>query len=533
MPQIEHVIVLMMENRSFDHLLGFLDHPSPNYPRLRAGAHPNKYSAEMRKGRGVDAKARYEIVGPGHDHIDAIQQIFGNEDAPKDWLPAPSEPLPAPKMRGFVRNYYSSKLRPLFSRGAARKHALRVMQCMDESKIPVISTLAKEYAVCTRWFCSVPGQTFPNRDYAFSGTSNGEVDNYVRGNIGKSRPTIFSAVEATGREWKIYHEDVPFAATYPALRTAGRFRSHRDLLGDIEDNTLPHLAWVEPDYGLVGSGNSQHPGQADSAEEFVEGERLIAKIHDALTANTELFSKTLFLLVYDEHGGFFDHEPPPRAVPPDEVRYSTDDGYEFAFDRLGPRVPAIIMSPWIRAGTIFDTQLDHTSISKTLEVLFGAEALGKRAKAANSFWPANSDGQEFITPQVRRDLRAVLPKVPRIPPRTLFERIERLSIRVEKLVRKGLHWMKNKLSRLGSRREPPSTVPLHGNNPLRMQFYDVAQELAESYPSLTTDTSTTVDNELDRAAMKGLIEALRNPDVFGSTAANDSGDSRPMASGDP
>ena len=145
---IDHVVVLMMENRSFDHLLGFLDHPDPRFPRLIGN--------EAIAGHKVSSAAYYKIASPDHSHAGVMAQLFAGETPPAGWKPAPPYPMTGTN-RGFIADY--------------RKHCGKerpdaVMRCFHPEMIPVISALARDYAVCTQWFCSVPGETWPNRDFA-------------------------------------------------------------------------------------------------------------------------------------------------------------------------------------------------------------------------------------------------------------------------------------------------------------------------------------------------------------------------------
>lgn len=410
-PEIEHVIVLMLENRSFDHMLGFLDHSDPNYDGLTEGQYPNKYSSTSAP-LGVRKVTDHDVKSPGHDHLDVMQQLYGQGDfdtkvwrspPPVDgaqWPPAPCE--------GFARSYG-------FKHGEDR--AGDAMKCRAPEGNPVLAMLAKEYAVCTRWFSSVPGATWPNRDYVIAGTSRGEVDIDVLGGLHPIAHTVFRAIKRAKRRWKVYHKDTPHTIVYSPLARyfSRRFQSHSRLLSHIRDypkkRSLPNFAWVEPDYGLGGGrGNSQHPGQAGSLNEFRAGEVLIAEIYNALVTSHEqaadksesLFAKTLFVVTYDEHGGFFDHVPPPNTISPDDKPYRSR-GYEFDFDLLGARVPAVVVNPWIRRGLIEETTFDHSSIPATLRELFGIEPLAKRDAVANPFWRKNDAAwrQRFLDADVR------------------------------------------------------------------------------------------------------------------------------------
>jgi phospholipase C len=277
-------------------------------------------------------------------------------------------------MKGFVQSYEES----------SPGHGRKVMRCFDPRMVPVISTLAREFAVCTRWHCSLPGETWPNREFAHSGTSRGRAEN-LKSSLWSNAKTIFEQLDEAGATWRIYHDDTPHTWAYASLwdtpEKRGRFKPIRKLYEDIASGQLASYTFVEPDYGVVGAGNSQHPGQAHSRQEFVAGERLIHNIYDALRRSPAVFEKTVFVITYDEHGGFYDHVPPPKTVKPDGMVWRGT----FAFDLLGVRVPTVIVSPWIPRHTVDETLYDHTAIIQTVRSVFapGKPALTQRDKQAN------------------------------------------------------------------------------------------------------------------------------------------------------
>jgi phospholipase C len=346
--QIEHFIVLMLENRSFDHMLGYLDHPDPEFDGVGRLADPP-----------TTPDARYAIYpGPDHSHRGVLQQILGHRNPPS----YPDDRFDV-TMSGFADNY------ELLAPGRGHK----VMRCFDPQMVPVLSTLALEYAVCDRWFCSLPGETFPNRDFAHAGTSFGRVDVHTWPEY-RNPPTIFSLLDAGDRCFRVYHQGVAHSLIYYATMFAGGRRrgSHEQLVEDIANDELPDYAFIEPDYGLPGVGNSQHPSQARSREEFVNGEALIARIYNALLANPSVFERTAFVITYDEHGGFYDHVPVAYVGMPDAnlAHIYRDGTYRFAFKISGPRVPAVVVSPWIPRGTVNHRVRDHSCINETIRKRF-------------------------------------------------------------------------------------------------------------------------------------------------------------------
>jgi hypothetical protein len=284
----------------------------------------------------------------------------------------------------------------------------------DAARIHPLAVLASSFATCTRWHCSVPGETWPNRNFAHAGTSDGSVDIEYR--LFGSR-TIFDVLAGSlpsdgRRPWRVYFGDIPQVLAFEGLWRdcaapvlAERFRPLDDLIDHIEADTLPAYAFVEPHHhnsvllrdGYPGS-SSQHPnnnrvepaayGKANEAvdgRDFGAGLGLVARIYEALRTHPAVFDKTVFVVTYDEHGGMHDHVPPPNdALAPERgtvVHRLARSTYRvliglpvrFDFATLGPRVPAIVVSPWIPAGTVCGQRYDHASIPRTVRSVFGCQ----------------------------------------------------------------------------------------------------------------------------------------------------------------
>lgn len=272
----------------------------------------------------------------------------------------------------------------------------------------MLADLAREFGVCTRWFCSVPGETWPNRNFAHAATSDGAVN--IEIGLYDDR-TIFEQLEEAGQDWRIYCDGRAHLFAFAPLLTLGRLARWRGIdqfEADVAAGNLPSYTFIEPDYTNGGS-NSQHPGNnrvgASGGTDFRRGEALIARVYEALRANPEIFNETVLVITYDEHGGFFDHVPPRRVPAPRRLRredegkrsvldalrlavsWFFDRSGNFAFTTTGVRVPAVIVSPWIQQGRIDDTPYDHTSIIATVRELFAPRlpALTARDKRAKSF----------------------------------------------------------------------------------------------------------------------------------------------------
>jgi phospholipase C len=306
-----------------------------------------------------------------HDFDDVTYQIFG-ASAP----PAGADP----KMSGFVEDYGR------VSGSVAKSH--RVMRCFDPKKLPVLTGLARNYAVCTKWFSSVPGPTLPNRAYAHAATSVGHVDMTI--NWWKESKTIYELLVENQRTAKIYYTDATMALTFGGLiDNQDRYfiPDFDQFYRDCANNNLPDYCFLEPRYNAASGDDPTEASDQHPDHDVQAGEDLIHDVYVALGKNAETWNSTLLVIVYDEHGGLFDHAKPPTAVPPDNLQSANPF---FAFDRLGVRVPAVLVSPYIQAGTIVTDTFDHSSLAATARKVFLGDAwrdkyLTKRDLAANTF----------------------------------------------------------------------------------------------------------------------------------------------------
>jgi phospholipase C len=421
-PPIEHVIVLMLENRSFDHLLGFLDHPNPRFDGLRD--HP--YTNPAQDGSVVRATPTAKTVlpiDPDHSH-DAVMREMGLDGAGTG----------APTMQGYVAAYadkgagrsrqrWSGLLAPIVHWRFGRNQPLApacgplVMACHAPEHVPTLATLAREFAVCTRWFSPLPGETMPNRAFAHAATSDGDTNTQYRF---LHNTTIFEQLEAAGRDWRVYHDDLPalcqFVDLWDRAGRIGNWYGMESFGRHVADNQLAAYSFIEPNHrpivhipGSRQPSDSQHPGNNlvdptaydtwdDSvAGDFRRAERLVAHVYEALRARPDVFERTILVIAYDEPGGLADHVAPPTTVDPGPSLGGWERTVQhvllqhrsapFAFDRLGPRVPAVVVSPFVAAGTLDDTVRDHTTIPATLRSLFAPNLppLTPRDAAAPAF----------------------------------------------------------------------------------------------------------------------------------------------------
>ena len=374
---LKHIVVLMMENRSFDHMLGFAGTPDWAIDGLTGNEANRDSTGEIAR---VSNDARYSgdfTPDPGHALFDTLTQLYGDAKTPVSQNPA---------MNGFILSYEGKTHNP--------SNAQRIMRCFSPGKVPVLTELARQFAVCDRWFSSVPGPTFPNRAFAHGATSIGRVDMDVDWH-GMSK-TIYELLAENNVDSRIYYHDSTMAMTFKGLMNQGRyFGLFEDFLSDCDKNRLPAYSFIEPRYAngedplnnTFFSASDQHPDH-----NVEQGEILIRDVFNAIWKKQAVRESTLLVVVYDEHGGLYDHVSPPPTVNPDNKNWPGDPNSldpQFDFTRLGVRVPAILVSPYIQAGGIDHTLYDHSSIIATackllLKNVAGA-SLTNRDRNANTF----------------------------------------------------------------------------------------------------------------------------------------------------
>lgn len=343
---LRHLVVLMMENRSFDHMFGGLKSAHSGIDIW-----PADYTNPDKKGNEIPPQPKAQYQGqldpdPNHDFAPVNDQIFNGGVNPD--------------MRGFIRSYFQQR------RDVKSSH--RIMYYFKPEQLPVLSNLALEYVVFNRWFASIPGPTLCNRAFAHYGTSFGHVGMEMK-YLGHPIKSIYERLRVVGRTSKLYYFDrasstlelINLLQDQPQI-----FATYEQFLADCKAGTLPDYAFVEPNYsdhdGLIAS--DQHPDH-----HVAEGERFIGSIYMAIKSNPALWPNTALLITYDEHGGTFDHVPPPNCdgkdddfeAPPDK----TGTGQSFKFDRLGVRVPAVLVSPWVTKGRVVSEVYEHASIPAT------------------------------------------------------------------------------------------------------------------------------------------------------------------------
>jgi hypothetical protein len=396
--KIKHVVYYMIENRSFDHICGWLyekDKPAcvigPKGPFK--GASEKFFNSDGRKkihlskfrhGK-VDESKDLELFyeDPYHDNSDVMRQLFHKD-------PEGYSKRAVPDMGGFV-----------FNNGATN-----VMQSFTSNQLPVLNGLAKHFAISDEWFCSMPGGTDVNRAFALTGSGLNMLNNFQNGAeydywpYSLHRPSIFKVLWANGiTDWRIYNsvQWMNFIFTYhlflqgqiPTIDQAVTGNTCRQIAAidqfktDAAAGTLPAFSFLEPVWIAASGTSSYHPGG-----DLVPGEQKLLDIFNALQ-NSPAWNETLLVITFDEHGGIFDHVPPPYAEKP----WPNDGADGFNFDLLGVRIPTILVSPLIKEKTVFRSgtgvAYDSTSILATLLEWLGVPrsqwGLGDRIKKAPTF----------------------------------------------------------------------------------------------------------------------------------------------------
>ena len=353
-----------------------------------------------------------------YEHVN--EQLYGTQENPNEGAPAP--------MNGFVKNF----ARAMGAHGKGipleeqKKRMPQVMETYTPAQLPMLSGLARHYAVSDLWFASVPTQTNVNRAFLLMGTSNGSVNNaffspsYIPDifafDVFQGR-TIFHVLEDNWKDWTVFwHDEFPpgfsggkcftrnaYAALDDISNVEAHFRTMKEFHRAARLGHLPAFSYVEVSWGFGLSdddpklqavampiGNDFHPPR-----NMKLGENLIRSVYESLTANEESWNKTLFILTFDEHVGSFDHVSPPwgatppwgEGTPPETLQK------DFKFDRFGARIPTILISPHISRGTVFraegDVPYDHTSIAATFLNRHNIEkskwGLGERMAKAPTF----------------------------------------------------------------------------------------------------------------------------------------------------
>jgi phospholipase C len=356
--------MLIMENRSFDHMMGGLtgvipglDGVDPQHPHVNYDASGAAYVQSP-------SEVRQTTSDPKHEHADVVIQLENHNS-------------------GFIQDFVEAYP------NSTTQDRQQIMDYFPAGFLPALHSLAQDFTVCHRWYSSVPGPTWPNRFFALSGTSLGRIlmptgiadlGAYFQ----QTQVTLFERLTQAGKNWKSYFYDFP--SSWLLLRnllpqSVAHYRPMDEFFTAVRDEkSFPDFTFLEPKY-FGADENDDHP-----PHNVMKGEKFIADVYNAIRSNPDLWNSSLLVVFFDEHGGFYDHVTPPGAVAPD------DHQHEYSFDQLGVRVPALLISPWV-SRKVEDTQFDHTSVLKYLIDKWGLGPLGRRAAAATSIGIAIRESQ--------------------------------------------------------------------------------------------------------------------------------------------
>jgi len=435
---IQNIFVLMLENRSFDHMLGFsgltgtdatsgnptaiaglttlslvqladalgvgtasgiverkgLSWPPPASISVRDLFASNQYNGQTYR---AGTPAEYAMTfDPVHEFPDVLTQLCG----PQATYP-PGGAYPPATNGGFVASYAALDT----------QNPGNIMKCYSPSQLPVLNALCQAFAVCDGWHASLPGPTWPNRFFSHAASSGG-IDHspsvsdiaawdFLDG-FGFANGTIFDRLNSNSISWRIYGgDDFPVVAALKGIQLSD-VRHYSNFSSDVaQAGYSVSYTFIEPDYESLSDyqcGTSQHP-----LDDVTRGEALIKSFYEAVR-NSPVWNQSLLIITWDEHGGFFDHMPPPATVAPGDT--SLDTGWnksKFTFEQLGPRVPAVVISPLIPGGLIDHRVYEHSSIPATLEACFGLSPMTQRDAHANNLLSLVS------LDQPREDTPATLP----------------------------------------------------------------------------------------------------------------------------
>ncbi len=397
---VQHVFVLMLENRSFDHMLGFsmisgrdAETGQPTRLSILSGSESNVLNGTTcTVSKGADLVMP---VDPGHEFPNVLEQLCGSSAG----YP-PGGAYPAVNKSGFVASYAASG-------GSAAPG--EILKCFAPEQLPVLTALAEEFATCDNWHASMPGPTWPNRMFVHAGSSGGLdhsptsqeiVEWETIGGFQFKAGTIFDALKKKGVSHRLYAgDDFPMVA---ALKGVSLFDIHHysELAGDLSQDALPYgYVFIEPSYHVLDEyrdSTSQHP-----LTDVTLGEALIKETYEAIR-NSNQWDSCVLIITWDEHGGFYDHVTPPSAVAPGDS-LEKHNQFGFTFEQYGPRVPTIVISPLIPKNTIDHRLYDHASIPALIKAVFGAGPLTARDGQANS------PDKLFSLPTARQDAPTTLP----------------------------------------------------------------------------------------------------------------------------
>ena len=353
LPQIENLVLVMMENHSTDNVLGMLPIVSPKHRWTFDGLPFNR--------RGMPIATNPDRAGkPVYSY--PLPDMCPSQGLSQDWNNSHYQ-FNNGRNNGFVVTTNSTD----------------PMSYLTQTQMPVTYAVASNYAVSDRHFCSLLGQTLPNRRYYFSGTSSGYVnDDDQSVLVNAANGTIFDRLDAGKVSWNLYTDGTPTPDYFPSFRSTQQL--HCGGLGEFfskaQAGTLPSVTYVEA------NGNWE---SEENPQDIAYGENFVSEVVNACQRSPQ-WPKLALFITYDEHGGYFDHVPPPSAVEPDDIQpilgLSSDGTFKAAFNRYGFRVPLMVVSPWAQPAYVSHQVTDHTSTLAFIESKWNLPPMTRRDAAA-------------------------------------------------------------------------------------------------------------------------------------------------------
>jgi phospholipase C len=419
---LDHMVVVLFENRSLDNVLGRLYGPGDG--KTFEGvvgkdlSNPIPEWAEHGAERKVvpyTVATDMDSPNPdsGEEYFHTNTQLFNTLDDHNRYKIGAAVTAPwnapasgaTPTMEGFVTDYISNFTGEIGRQPTYDEYA-HIMTGYTPEQLPVLSGIARDFGVFDHWFSEVPSQTFMNRSFWTAATSSGLVVNspMTKWFADNDAPTLFERLEAHGRTWKVYVME-PMSLSFTGLihfsrlhdRLGTHFVPFSQFEADAAAGTLPDFALIEPNM-LSGHGD-YHPAmgrsfsdqvaiQVDNPSSMLSGEAFLSRVYDAYRSatvedGTNVWN-TALLIGWDEPGGTYDHVAPGAVPPPDPAGPAGELG--FTFDRSGYRVPAIIVSPWVESGSVYNDEYRHTSLIATLRKRWElGDAFTQRDASARTF----------------------------------------------------------------------------------------------------------------------------------------------------
>jgi phospholipase C len=371
----DHIVVIMMENHSFDNLLGALAHSGQ--PKAK-GLKFNTAGVALNSNPGPEGPVR-SFPFPNTAQGQNVSQSWN----------ATHEQIDGGLMDGFVRSVGG---------------AVQPMGYWTQEVLPFAYSIARTFCLANRWFCSAPCQTYPNRRFLMAGTAYGNIATTTESLFDPPPPngTIWDRLHAYGISWRNYFTDLPSVGVIGS--TVEKYPQNlvpiAQFFADCATGSLPAVSLVDPEFGvagIVGSGLAQLPalkplaeklettgGDEENPQDMAYGEYWAYKAVNAVL-QSPAWPRTLLIYTYDEHGGYYDHVPPlaaiaPDSIPPDLGPNDVPGGY----DIYGPRVPAVVASPYSKPNSVTNVVHDHTSVLATIEAKWNLPRLTYRDANAKS-----------------------------------------------------------------------------------------------------------------------------------------------------